>query len=111
MAGLKQADDDAAQLAALSDLCELLSISTEESLATFPVDQMVPLLVRDVQRSWVLSWVSMGPSLAVCCALATDSGPARHAELTTPTPTLRTNRCSCWAQSTMRTSCCWQRAR
>jgi hypothetical protein len=44
--GLKQSDDDTAQLAALSDLCELLSISTEESLVTFPVDQIVPLLVR-----------------------------------------------------------------
>mgnify|MGYP001806738336 CR=1 FL=1 len=46
MAGLKQSDDDSAQLIALTDLCEHLSISTEESLATFPVEQVVPLLVR-----------------------------------------------------------------
>lgn len=45
MAGLKQSDDETAQLTALSDLCEHLSISTEESLATFPVEQVVPLLV------------------------------------------------------------------
>jgi E3 ubiquitin-protein ligase TRIP12 len=45
IAGLKQSDDENAQLAALSDLCEHLSISTEESLATFPVEQVVPLLV------------------------------------------------------------------
>lgn len=45
ISGLKQADDDSAQLTALTDLCELLSISTEESLTTFPVDQIVPLLV------------------------------------------------------------------
>ena len=29
----------------LSELCELLSISTEESLTTFPIEQVVPLLV------------------------------------------------------------------
>lgn len=45
LAGLKQSDDDSAQLTALTDLCEHLSISTEESLATFPVEQVVPLLV------------------------------------------------------------------
>jgi hypothetical protein len=49
MAGLKQSDDDSAQLIALTDLCEHLSISTEESLATFPVEQVVPLLVRKLK--------------------------------------------------------------
>jgi hypothetical protein len=45
MAGLKQSDDESAQLTALTDLCEHLSISTEESLVTFPVEQVVPMLV------------------------------------------------------------------
>lgn len=45
MAGMKQFDDEGAQLSSLSELCELLSISTEESLTTFPIEQVVPLLV------------------------------------------------------------------
>jgi hypothetical protein len=51
MVGLKQSDDESAQLTALTDLCEHLSISTEESLATFPVEQVVPLLVSRVACS------------------------------------------------------------
>lgn len=43
--GLRQSEDEAAQLSALSELCELLSISTEESLTVFPVETVVPLLV------------------------------------------------------------------
>lgn len=43
--GMKQSDDEGAQLSSLTELCELLSISTEESLTTFPVEQVVPLLV------------------------------------------------------------------
>ncbi|KAF6266557.1 hypothetical protein COO60DRAFT_1697133 [Scenedesmus sp. NREL 46B-D3] len=46
MAGMKQFDDEGAQLSSLSELCELLSISTEESLTTFPIEQVVPLLVQ-----------------------------------------------------------------
>jgi hypothetical protein len=42
---MKQFDDDSAQLSSLTELCELLSISTEESLSAFPVEQVVPLLV------------------------------------------------------------------
>ena len=45
IAGMKQFDDDSAQLSSLTELCELLSISTEESLSAFPVEQVVPLLV------------------------------------------------------------------
>jgi E3 ubiquitin-protein ligase TRIP12 len=45
IAGMKQFDDEGAQLSSLSELCELLSISTEESLTTFPIEQVVPLLV------------------------------------------------------------------
>lgn len=47
ISGLRQFDDEGAQLSALSELSELLSIGQEESLAaTVPVEQVVPLLVR-----------------------------------------------------------------
>jgi hypothetical protein len=42
---LKQAGDESSQLTALTDLCELLSISTEDTMTVFPVEQVVPLLV------------------------------------------------------------------
>ena len=34
------------QLDGLGQLCELLSVSTEESLSVFPVEQLAPVLVR-----------------------------------------------------------------
>ncbi|KAK9803385.1 hypothetical protein WJX72_003423 [[Myrmecia] bisecta] len=43
---LRQEDDEPVQLDALNQLCELLSISTEESLSMFPVEQLVPILVQ-----------------------------------------------------------------
>jgi len=45
LANLKK-DDSPHQMEALSQLCELLSISTEEALTTFPVDEFVPILVN-----------------------------------------------------------------
>ena len=46
ISGLRQFEDEGAQLSALTELSELLSISQEESLAaTMPVEQVVPLLV------------------------------------------------------------------
>lgn len=42
---LRQDDDEMVQLEALSQLNELLSISNEESLSVFPVEQLVPVLV------------------------------------------------------------------
>ncbi len=42
---LQQDDDEVAQLEALNQLNELLSISSEESLSIFPVEQLVPVLV------------------------------------------------------------------
>jgi len=46
ISGLRQFEDEGAQLSALTELSELLSISQEESLAaTVPVEQVVPLLV------------------------------------------------------------------
>lgn len=38
-------EDEMQQLTGLTELCEYLSISTEESLALFPTEQVVPLLV------------------------------------------------------------------
>ncbi|KAI8471467.1 MAG: armadillo-type protein, partial [Monoraphidium minutum] len=47
ISGLRQFEDEGAQLSALTELSELLSISQEESLAaTLPVEQVVPLLVQ-----------------------------------------------------------------
>ncbi len=43
---LREQDDETVQLAALNELCEMLSISTEESLSIIPVDQAIPVLVR-----------------------------------------------------------------
>ena len=43
---LKQEDDEMSQLDALGQLNELLSISNEESLSMFPLDQLIPTLVR-----------------------------------------------------------------
>mmetsp|Transcript_58754 Transcript_58754/g.97051 ORF Transcript_58754/g.97051 Transcript_58754/m.97051 type:complete len:1917 (+) Transcript_58754:53-5803(+) len=49
LAGLK-AEDDGLQLASLSELCELLSIGTEESMSALSVDVFVPLLVQLLRR-------------------------------------------------------------
>ncbi|KAL4435190.1 hypothetical protein ABPG77_001872 [Micractinium sp. CCAP 211/92] len=39
-------EDEGQQLAGLTELCEYLSISTEDTLAAFPTEQVVPLLVN-----------------------------------------------------------------
>ena len=46
MLTLREGDDENAQLAALSELCELLAVSSEDALAMVPVDSLVPVLVR-----------------------------------------------------------------
>lgn len=38
-------DDEMQQMAGLSELCEYISISTEESMVAFPVEQIVPIVV------------------------------------------------------------------
>lgn len=45
LSGLRAEGEDGRQLEALSQLCELLSIGTEESLSSFSVDSFVPVLV------------------------------------------------------------------
>ncbi|GBG69914.1 hypothetical protein CBR_g4741 [Chara braunii] len=45
LAGLRADGEEGRQLESLSQLCELLSIGTEDSLSTFSVDAFVPVLV------------------------------------------------------------------
>jgi len=45
LSGLRADGKDGKQVEALTQLCEMLSIGTEDSLATFPVDSFVPVLV------------------------------------------------------------------
>ncbi|KAL6629350.1 hypothetical protein ACP70R_029115 [Stipagrostis hirtigluma subsp. patula] len=45
LAGLQADGDESRQLQSLMELCEMLSIGTEDSLAAFPVDAFVPILV------------------------------------------------------------------
>lgn len=37
--------DEMQHLASLGELCEIISVASEESLGNFPVDQLVPTLV------------------------------------------------------------------
>ena len=46
MLALREGDDETAQLAALNELCELLAVSSEDALSMFPIDTLVPVLVR-----------------------------------------------------------------
>ena len=42
---LRQDDDPVVQQEALTQLCELLSVSSEEALSMLPVESLVPILV------------------------------------------------------------------
>lgn len=44
--GLRAFEDESQQLSSLTELCEYLSIASEDALASFPVETVVPLLVR-----------------------------------------------------------------
>uniref|UniRef100_A0A7S3VMY1 HECT-type E3 ubiquitin transferase n=1 Tax=Dunaliella tertiolecta TaxID=3047 RepID=A0A7S3VMY1_DUNTE len=46
LSSLRQADDESAQVGALTELCEVLSISSEDTLASFPIESSVPMLVQ-----------------------------------------------------------------
>jgi len=51
-------DDESAQLGALTELCEVLSISSEDTLASFPIESAAPMLVSSVlplSRVWRLT--------------------------------------------------------
>ncbi len=41
-----RSDDEPQQLSALTELCDFLSISSEATLTSFPIETVVPLLVR-----------------------------------------------------------------
>ena len=43
---LLREDDEGQQLTGLTELCEYLAVATEETMISFPIDQIVPLLVR-----------------------------------------------------------------
>lgn len=45
LSGLRADGEEGKQVEALTQLCEMLSIGTEESLSTFSVDSFVPVLV------------------------------------------------------------------
>lgn len=135
MAGLKQSDDESAQLTALTDLCEHLSISTEESLATFPVEQVVPLLVRRfctrLQSPISSSRLALSMRVAMHAHMPSASGSCSYqsscyipilfqaslqqackaapncADFTCSAGALLPCRFNCWVLSTTQTSCCW----
>ena len=76
-------DDEMAQLAGLTELCEYLSISTEEALAAFPTEQVVPLLVRG--RAWGLHAASgrvLGAGVCGHC----NAAPTLPSPAPSPTP-------------------------
>eukprot|EP00898_Chlorokybus_atmophyticus_P003350 jgi/Chlat1/4015/Chrsp26S04084 len=52
LSGLRAEGEEHRQLEALSNLCELLSIGTEESLSNFSVDQFVPVLVNLLNQEY-----------------------------------------------------------
>ena len=55
IAQLKQEDDEMSQLDALTQMNELLSISNEESLSMFPLDQLIPTLVSTTSSNATLA--------------------------------------------------------
>ena len=52
LAGLRAEGDDMRQVAALNELCEVLVISSEESLITLSLDAFVPVLVNLMQAEY-----------------------------------------------------------
>jgi hypothetical protein len=82
--GLRASEDEGSQLSALAELNELLSIGSEDSLASFPVEVAVPLLV---------------------CVLVASSGVITE-QYHSPFIACRSRLCTL---STHLTSCSWQR--
>ena len=80
---LRQDEDEVAQLDALNQLNELLSISSEESLSIFPVEQLVPVLVRSA------------PVQPCCCCAFAPRTQSLHAREQPPTICPRHARCTC----------------
>ncbi|KQJ92735.1 E3 ubiquitin-protein ligase UPL3 [Brachypodium distachyon] len=70
LAGLQAEGDESRQLSSLMQLCEMLSIGTEDSLAAFPVDAFVPLLVGLLGREEAAGGASPDVMLLAARALA-----------------------------------------
>ena len=51
LAQLRQEDNEVQHIDALGQLCELLSVSTEESLSMLPVESLAPILVSNQIRT------------------------------------------------------------
>ena len=83
MTGLK-ADDDGRQLAALSELCELLSLGTEESMGALSVDSIAPLLVQQLRKEH-------NPDLMLLASRRPPDAPLP------PANSPLTGRCAAWA--------------
>lgn len=81
MASLKE-DDEMVQEAALNELTELMSMSSEEALTVLPLEQLVPQLV------------SVDPSLSLFDAVHSPIGICRP-EHTWSGHTCSRNHCSC----------------
>ena len=60
MLALREGDDETAQLAALNELCELLAVSSEDALSMFPIDTLVPVLVRPCSVGLQLALPALG---------------------------------------------------
>lgn len=74
IAQLKE-EDEGSQYAGLGELCELLSVSTEDSLAAFPTEQVVPLLVSSLAGQAV--WLGTA-AFARACMPAFSRGSCRR---------------------------------
>ncbi|GAX77476.1 hypothetical protein CEUSTIGMA_g4920.t1 [Chlamydomonas eustigma] len=80
--GLKQSDDESQQLSSLTELCEFLSISNEEALASFPMETVVPLLVQllnmehnpDMMLLAARAMTFMADAMPVSCAIIARHG-------------------------------------
>ena len=66
MASLKE-DDEMVQEAALNELTELMSMSSEESLTVLPLEQLVPQLVCCLSRPCFGCLVHTHCHLCWCC--------------------------------------------
>ena len=67
LSGLKT-DDEGQQLASLSELCELLSLGTEESMGALSVDSIAPLLVQQLREENMFYWTGrdVWPGFQTC---------------------------------------------
>ncbi|KAG2655300.1 hypothetical protein PVAP13_1KG003000 [Panicum virgatum] len=70
LAGLQAHGDESRQLQSLMQLCEMLSIGTEDSLAAFPVDAFVPILVGMLGREDEPATAGASPDVMLLAARA-----------------------------------------